>query len=134
MALPPQMAVPNEIRDDVRCGVLNSLPSRYPSAMVKLMLTAVYRKASLPVFSNSGRFMPKPRPTTEACSSPLLQVEVAFVQGLPTTIPNEIPATSAIGALTAGQQQASKRTQNTTFIPFMLDTAVSLGKLISHRC
>jgi hypothetical protein len=115
MALPPQMADPKEIRVEVRWGILNNLPNRYPKTMVKLMLMAVYKKASLPVLTSSGRFMPNPSPITEACSKRLLQTDVVTFQGLPIRIPNVIPATSAIGALTRGQQHPSNAIQNNAF-------------------
>jgi hypothetical protein len=127
MALPPQMAEPKEIRVDVRWGILNDLPNKYPIAKVKLILMAEYKNASLPVLRSSGKFMPNPRPTTEACSKRLLQTDVVAFQGLPIRIPNVIPATSAIGALTRGQQQPTNKIQNTTFNRLLFFTIAPFG-------
>jgi hypothetical protein len=41
IALPPQIAVPVEIRNEMRRLTFSSLPSPHPSSMAKLMLAAV---------------------------------------------------------------------------------------------
>ena len=48
MALPPQMAVPEEIRCDILASILNNLPNKYPSNRVVNIDTAENIIPSLP--------------------------------------------------------------------------------------
>ena len=68
MALPPQIAVPVEMRNAGRDGTEISLPSSVPTSMAKAILRAVYRNPLRPACTTSCRFIPKPSPTTADCS------------------------------------------------------------------
>jgi len=46
---------------------LNNRPIPRPRSMAKLMLSAVYANPDLPARTTSWRFIPKPRPTMDAC-------------------------------------------------------------------
>ena len=67
MALPPQMAVPIEIKNAFLICTCSSLLSAIPAAMAKLMLRTVYKNPLRPAFSTWCRSMPNPRPTTDTC-------------------------------------------------------------------
>ena len=66
MALPPQMAVPDEMRYEVFLLIESHQPSRTPMTMTPITETTVNSMPSLPLLSDSMRFMPNPRPTTDA--------------------------------------------------------------------
>lgn len=68
MALPPQIAVPQEIKCDVFFSVLNHFPNKVPNIKVLNIENTVSRKPSFPAESAAVAFIPKPKPTTENCN------------------------------------------------------------------
>src|SRR5208283_156134 len=67
IALPPQIAVPAEIRKAARGRSDTNLPIAAPTIRAKAIPTAVYRNPLQPARSTCCRFKAKPRPTTADC-------------------------------------------------------------------
>src|SRR5205807_7205339 len=68
-----------------------------PHATVKLIPTIVYRNPVRPARRTSLRFVPKPRPTTETCSSSFDQLRVNSGKGFPKTRATASPSARASG-------------------------------------
>ena len=68
IALPPQIAVPEEIRYDVLRFILSQCPINTPIIITPKTDAIVKSIPSLPDFNDSLTFMLNPRPTTEACN------------------------------------------------------------------
>ncbi len=66
IAEPPQMAVPDEMRYDALASILRYLPNRMPKNITNTTEAMVKSIPSAPDLSDSERFMPKPKPTTDA--------------------------------------------------------------------
>jgi hypothetical protein len=105
IALPPQMAVPVEIRNAGRARTDSNQPSRVPSSSANVMLMAVYTKPLLPALITSCRFIPKPRPTTAACSSNLEACRDGAGYGCVAIDPKSRPASRASGGEAQGVRQ-----------------------------
>ncbi|MNG35338.1 hypothetical protein D3C84_1220480 [compost metagenome] len=65
MALPPQIAVPHEIRCEVFLSVLSHFPKILPRKTVLNNVATVSTKLSLLDNKALVTFIPKPKPTTE---------------------------------------------------------------------
>ena len=72
MALPPQIAVPQEIKCDVFLSVLSHFPKNVPKTNVLKIEKTVSKKPSLPAEIADEVFIPKPRPTTENCNKKVM--------------------------------------------------------------
>lgn len=68
IALPPQMAVPHEIKCDVFFSVFNHFPKSVPKISVQKIEKTVSKKPSFPAEIADEAFIPKPKPTTENCN------------------------------------------------------------------
>ena len=68
IALPPHIAVPEEMRYDVFLLRCNQCPSKTPNAITPTTEAIVNNIPLLPDFSESTIFIPNPNPTTETCS------------------------------------------------------------------
>ena len=102
MALPPQMAVPEATRCDVRRSIPSIRPSTKPRISTTAMLKTVSRKPSRPAWSAECMFMPKPRPTTAAFSSQPVALLLHEANGLPSRKAMAMPRHRATGVLTSG--------------------------------
>ena len=69
IALPPQMAVPIEIRKDISLLILRLFPTIYPNTRTIRIERTVSRIPSLLAFNAVPIFIPKPKPTTETCNN-----------------------------------------------------------------
>lgn len=65
IALPPHMAVPEDIKVEIERSSLKSLANKYPNPRVIMMLAKVRKNPSLPVSIAVFKFKPKPNPTTD---------------------------------------------------------------------
>ena len=68
IALPPQMAVPHEIKWDVFFSIFNHFPIKVPKIKVLKIEAIVNKKPSIPADKALFTFIPKPNPTTEICN------------------------------------------------------------------
>src|SRR5580765_4302044 len=113
MALPPQIAVPVEIRYAGSFSTRIALPSNTPTTMANEMLNNVYRNPLRPARITSCKFIPKPRPTTEACSRIFDRAADCFAYGWVKIRPKARPMASATGGdtypLAAHTSPARKR-------------------------
>src|SRR5215472_948323 len=97
IALPPQIAVPTEIRRDGVRSTESARPRKRPQATAKLIPTSVYRNPERPAWRTSVRLMPKPSPTTEICNSHFEQREVNSGNGFPSASARTSPKARARG-------------------------------------
>src|SRR5205807_7619778 len=67
IALPPQIAVPVEIRKAEVLCIPKKTPKAMPTSMEKLMLSMVETNPLRPALTTWWRYIPKPNPTTDAC-------------------------------------------------------------------
>lgn len=72
MALPPQIAVPQETRWEVFLSTPNNFPNKVPSIKVPKIEMTVKIRPSLPAFKALCTFIPKPKPTTEIFNNKLV--------------------------------------------------------------
>ena len=72
MALPPQIAVPADIKKDVIRSDLNILPNRTPRNNVPNIDATVNEKPCFPAARAVFKFIPKPSPTIENCNRKLV--------------------------------------------------------------
>ncbi len=98
IALPPQMAVPDEMRYEVRPSIFMYLPSRMPTTITPITETIVKIMPSAPDWSDFWRFMPNPRPTTEAWRRSFENFLLNFGCGMPKIKANAKPMKRATGA------------------------------------
>ena len=68
IALPPQMAVPQEIKCEVFFSMFNHLPIKLPKIKVLKIEPIVNKKPSFPADKALFTFIPKPSPTTDICN------------------------------------------------------------------
>ena len=68
IALPPQIAVPVEMRNDGVFLTRNIAPNTMPIASVAVIPIAVYTIPLRPARNTLPRFIPNPSRTTDACS------------------------------------------------------------------
>lgn len=94
IALPPQIAVPEDMRYELLRESLKALPSRTPRHITPITDTIVNSMPSFPASIAECRFIPKPRPITESWSMYLDVFLVNFLNGAPKVIASSIPARS----------------------------------------
>ena len=94
IALPPQIAVPEDMRYELLRESLKALPSRTPRHITPITDTIVNSMPSFPASIAECRFIPKPRPITESWSMYLEAFFVNFLNGAPKVIASSIPARS----------------------------------------
>src|SRR6266478_2473926 len=97
MALPPQIAVPVEIRNEEFPRTRKSLPRQSPTMSVNAMPSAVSTKPLRPAFNTSCRSIPKPSATTEAWRRNLAELRASAAYGCAKLRPKRIPMVSATG-------------------------------------
>src|SRR5215469_11221710 len=73
------------------------MPSIIPTSSAKLIPSSVYTKPLRPARTTSCRFMPKPSPTTDACSKYFESLADSFAKGCVKSKPNASPNASAAG-------------------------------------
>ena len=99
MALPPQIAVPFDIRVDVFLSIFRYLPIKYPASRVIPIVPTVKKNPSLPAFIASSKFMVKPRHTTETCKRRVVAFLLICMKGCPVTRAMTRPSNNATGGL-----------------------------------
>lgn len=97
MALPPQIAVPHEIKCDVFLSVFNHFPKNVPKIKVLKMENIVSKKPSFPDEIAVVAFIPKPKPITENCNKKVMAIALNSTKGFPKTLTITIPNNKAIG-------------------------------------
>jgi hypothetical protein len=69
IALPPQMAVPTEIKKDKGLSILRNFPAKYPRIITEKILITVSIKPDFPASRASLNFIPNPKPTIDTCNN-----------------------------------------------------------------
>lgn len=105
MALPPQIAVPHEIRWDVFFSILNHFPKNVPKIKVLKIDAMVKKKPSFPADNALLTFIPKPKPTTEICNKMLVALWLRLKNGCPERFATTNPNNKAIGGEAKGVMQ-----------------------------
>src|SRR6056297_674238 len=112
IALPPQMAVPTEIRLPQCLSSEKILARNRPATRIVSTPMPVTHKPVTPPDTTVASGSPKPSPTTQIfSSSPDIRPTWA-ANGFPSSKANAIPAASAMGALMPGQRQAAHAIAN----------------------
>src|SRR5207248_10593614 len=108
MALPPQIAVPTEIKyDELRCTP-KALPNNQPTPSAKAIPHSVYTNPDAPALSTWCRFIPNPRPTTEACSRIFDALRDVAAKGCSKIRPNATPRANEIGRASCRERGESR--------------------------
>src|SRR5215469_5141783 len=115
IALPPQIAVPVEIRNDARGYTSTNFPIAVPTIRAKAIPTAVYRNPLRPARITWCRFMPKPSPTTAACSRYFEIWRDSPGYGWVAIAPKTSPASKANGGEAQGVRQNARPATKSTF-------------------
>lgn len=115
MALPPQIAVPDEIRWEVLGSILNNLPRPYPSNKVVNMDMAENMIPSLPALMAVMQFIPKPKPTTDTCNKICVALWLYCLYGCPVVWASIKPIKRAMGGVNQGVRHAAAAVMNTIF-------------------
>ena len=110
MALPPQIAVPHEIKCDVFLSVLNHFPNNVPKSKVLQIEKMVSRKPSFPAETTLDAFIPNPKPTTENCNRNVMALLLNSINGFPKTFTTITPSNNAMG----GEIIENKHKRSTT--------------------
>lgn len=97
IALPPQIAVPHEIKCDVFLSVFNHFPKRKPKVIVLKIEKTVRAKPSFPAENAFEAFIPKPKPTTENCNKNVTALWLNSKNGFPKTFTIITPSNKAAG-------------------------------------
>lgn len=97
MALPPQIAVPHEIKCDVFFSVLSHFPNRKPNIKVLKIENIVNTNPSFPAENALAAFIPKPKPTTENCNKKVMVLLLNSTNGFPNTFTMITPSNKATG-------------------------------------
>lgn len=105
IALPPQMAVPQEIRCEVFLSIFNHFPKNVPKINVLKMDAIVKKKPSFPAEKELETFIPKPKPTTEICNRTFVALWLRLKNGCPEKLATINPNSKAIGGVTNGVKQ-----------------------------
>ena len=93
IALPPQMAVPDDMRYELFLDSLNAFPRAVPMHITPMTDIMVNSIPSLPVSTAEYRFIPKPNPMTDSCRRYFDAFFVNFLNGAPNVTAISIPAT-----------------------------------------
>src|SRR5271156_2028 len=115
IALPPQIAVPTVIKIPAVLFTLSIRPASNPAVKANAMLTAVYTNPLRPARNTSCRFIPKPSPTTDACSKYFVAVRDSVCQGCVKANPNISPSASAAAGDTSPLAHNANPTRNRIF-------------------
>jgi hypothetical protein len=99
IALPPQIDVPAETSNEVPPSMRKSLPSNQPVIIVADIVMTVKSSPIFPAATSDVRFIPKPRPTTDACNKKR-DFSVRRWHGFPGPRPKNRPSANAIGGET----------------------------------
>ena len=109
MALPPQMAVPDAIRYEGIFPMLSHFPTIIPISITLTTENRVNSIPSEPALTESSKFIPNPKPTTEICSKYLEAFLLNAGKGEPKVNAKTKPKNSAMGAETNGVKQKNAR-------------------------
>ncbi len=96
IALPPQIAVPTEIKYEIMRSTLKILPSKKPTPMAIEMVRTVKTNPSFPASTTLVKFIPKPSPTIAPCNKYLMTTFDCFGKGFPKIIPINKPSINAV--------------------------------------
>jgi hypothetical protein len=97
MALPPQMAVPQEIKWEVFLSILNHFPKNVPRIKVLKIDAIVKKKPSFPAEKALVTFIPNPNPTTEICNKIFIALWFILKNGCPERFATINPNSKAMG-------------------------------------
>lgn len=112
IALPPQIAVPDEISVDVFSATPNHLPTKYPRINVPKIDAIVKSIPSFPAWITAERFIPNPRRITDACKRYFVGFPVTKGNGLPSVKASNNPRANAIGGEPIGERLIKARIMN----------------------
>src|SRR5271170_291797 len=115
IALPPQIAVPTVIKIPAVLFTPSIRPASNPAVKANAMLTAVYTNPLRPARNTSCRFIPKPSPTTDACSKYFVAVRDSVCHGCVKANPNISPSASAAAGDTRPLAHNANPTRNRIF-------------------
>ena len=103
IALPPHIAVPPEMRVLVCTSTFNNLPIHKPNPIVKAIENKVNTKPVFPAIKASCKFIPNPKPTTDACKRIFVNILLCWINGLPIVNATTNPQNNA----TAGDKKGT---------------------------
>jgi hypothetical protein len=83
MALPPQIAVPQEISWEIFLSIPKYFPIRRPRLIVIVIDATVNKKLSSPALKALNIFIPNPRPTTDIFNNQFTALALKSIKGFP---------------------------------------------------
>jgi hypothetical protein len=83
MALPPHIAVPQEISWEIFLSIPKYFPIRRPRIRVVVMEATVNKKLSSPALKALNIFIPKPSPTTDIFNNHFTALPLISLKGFP---------------------------------------------------
>ena len=122
IALPPHIAVPPEMRVLVCTSTFNNLPIHKPNPIVKAIENKVNINPVLPAINASWRFIPNPKPTTEACNKIFVNILLCCINGLPIVKATTNPQNKAI----AGERKGTIKRRIINIVSLVLCDNLSL--------
>jgi hypothetical protein len=112
------MAVPLEIRKAEMPSTFKRFAMNQPATRVIVMENTVKIKPSFPAAMACCKFMPKPKPTTDAFSNQPVALWLKSANGSPMVIDSTKPSNSASGGLIAGLRQSNMAMMKTALRAF----------------
>lgn len=125
IALPPQIAVPVEMSWPVTRSTASQRASNAPNATVAASVNAVVATPVDPARTTASNWIPKPKPTTDACSSHFCTFAARFASALPTMSAKANPPANAHGGVIAGHAQIAAPTHSATFFQGCGDSGIT---------
>lgn len=105
MALPPQIAVPQEISWEIFLSTPKYFPIKSPSVIVVVIDTIVNKKLSSPALKALKTFIPKPSPTTDIFNNQFTALPLISIKGFPMSWAVTKPKAKAIEGEIHGKRQ-----------------------------
>ena len=103
IALPPHIAVPPDISVLVCTSTFNIFPIHKPNPIVNAIENNVNTKPVFPAIKASCKFIPNPKPTTDACKRIFVNILLCWINGLPIVKATTNPQNNA----TAGDKKGT---------------------------
>jgi hypothetical protein len=105
MALPPQIAVPQEISWEIFLSIPKYFPIRRPKVIVVVIEATVNKKLSSPALKALNIFIPKPSPTTDIFNNQFTALPLISINGFPMIWAVTNPRAKAMEDETQGKRQ-----------------------------
>ena len=105
MALPPQIAVPQEISWEIFLSIPKYFPMRRPSVIVVVIEATVNKKLSSPALKALNIFIPKPSPTTDIFNNQFTALPLISINGFPMSWAVTKPRANAMEDEIQGKRQ-----------------------------